>query len=274
MVRAYHELMTPHVDTPGFPPLPQDMPGGDQASASGMPAAAGPAQRPSNTPRRQAERPRARRAGPPERAFYPAPVEHLIAQFAALPGIGRRSAERLALHVLKSDSGSVLALARAIEAVKQQIRPCSICFNLGDTDPCAICADPRRDRSTVLVVESPGDLIALEATGAWRGLYHVLMGHLSPMDGIGPEQLTVRELIRRVREPARNAGGTPVREVVLGLNPTLEGDGTGLYLAQQMRGCGVRVSRLARGLPAGGQLEYASKAVLADAIAGRQSMEA
>lgn len=198
---------------------------------------------------------------------YPAVVRELIERFAQLPGIGVRSAERLAFHILKSDEQSALALARAITAVKQSVRHCRVCYNLSDRDVCSICADPERDRSRVLVVEQPKDLIALEQTGMYNGLYHVLMGRLSALDGVGPEDLTVEPLLGRVRE-----SGGQIEEVVLGLNPTVEGDGTGLYLAQALGALGVRVSRLARGLPSGGSLEYANKAVLADAIMGRQAM--
>lgn len=198
---------------------------------------------------------------------YPAAVRELIERFADLPGIGVRSAERLAFHMLKSDEQSALALARAIEGVKKSVRHCRVCYNLSDRDVCSICADPERDRSRVLVVEQPKDLIALEQTGMYRGLYHVLMGRLSALDGVGPEDLTVEALLPRVRE-----SGGEIEEVVLGLNPTVEGDGTGLYLAQALGELGVKVSRLARGLPSGGSLEYANKAVLADAIMGRQSM--
>lgn len=205
---------------------------------------------------------------------YPAPVTRLIDELAALPGIGRRSAERLALHLLKRDKSVAMALANAIESVKTLVRNCRICSNLSDGEVCGVCADDRRDASVVLVVEQPRDLLALEQTGMYRGVYHVLLGRLSPMDGIGPEDLTVPDLLARVREPARNPRGVAVREVIMGLNPTLEGDGTALYLAEQLKeiGGGVAVSRLARGLPTGSQLEFASRAVLADAISGRQSV--
>jgi recombination protein RecR len=210
---------------------------------------------------------------PTRRHAYPGAVERLIDEFARLPGIGRRTAERLAFHVLKSDAPTALRLARAVQDVKETVRHCSTCFTLTDADPCPICSDTARERWLLLVVEQPKDLIALEQTGMYRGIYHVLMGHISPLEGIGPDDLTVPGLIRRVEQPEMNPGGIPVREVVLGLNPTLEGDGTALYLADQLRSRGIKVSRLARGLPTGGQLEYANKAVLADAIQGRQSME-
>ncbi len=200
-------------------------------------------------------------------------MNDLIGQFARLPGVGRRSAERLAFHILKSAPDDALALARAIAAVKKTVRHCSICFNLTDADPCPICADARRDRGVILVVEQPKDLIALEQTGLHRGVYHVLMGHVSPLDNIGPEDLTIADLLRRLDDPAKNSGGERVREVVLGLNPTLEGDGTAMLIAEEVRRRSVACSRLARGLPSGSQLEYVNKAVLADAIQGRRPME-
>ncbi len=203
---------------------------------------------------------------------YPAAVDRLIEEFARLPGIGRRSAERLAFFILKSRKPDALRLAQAIADVKEQVGRCSVCHHLAEQDPCSLCADDRRDRAIVLVVEQPKDLIALEQTGMFGGVYHVLMGSLNPLDGIGPTDLTVTELLTRIERPEKNAGGVPIKEVILGLNPTLEGDGTALYLADEIKARGVRVSRLARGLPSGSQLEYASKAVLADAISGRQSM--
>jgi len=204
---------------------------------------------------------------------YPKAVDRLIEEFAALPGIGRRGAERLAFHVLKTDAATALGLARAITEVKERVRHCDVCWNLSDADTCAICAADGRDRTLVLVVEQPKDLIALEQTGMYKGLYHVLMGRLSPLDGIGPDEITMQSLLDRLDSPAKNPGGVRVAELILGLNPTIEGDGTGMTIAEHARVRGVRVSRLARGLPSGSQLEYANKAVLADAIAGRRSME-
>ncbi|MCG3121967.1 MAG: Recombination protein RecR [Phycisphaerales bacterium] len=201
-------------------------------------------------------------------------------EFANLPGVGRRSAERLAFHILKSPPQAALALSRAIADVKEKVRHCSVCWNLtdraadaGGAARCEICNDPQRDRGTMLVVEQPKDLIALEQTGMYKGLYHVLMGRISPLDGIGPEELTVSGLLGRLDHPDLNPGGTPVVELILGLNPTLEGDGTSLYLMQEAsRRPGIRVTRLARGLPTGSQLEFANKAVLADAIQCRQEV--
>lgn len=155
------------------------------------------------------------------------------------------------------------------------MRHCSICYNLTDRDPCPICADPRRDASVVLVVEQPKDLISLEQTGMFRGVYHVLMGRLEPLTGVGPDDITLDHLIGRIEHAKANARGEAVSEVILGLNPDLEGDGTALYIADVLKKqhATVRVSRLARGLPTGSQLDYASKAVLSDAIQGRQAME-
>jgi recombination protein RecR len=199
-------------------------------------------------------------------------VVRLIEEFGRLPGIGRRSAERLAFFVLKSAEPDAMRLAQAITDVKRRIRHCSTCWNLTDADPCPICANPARDASTVLVVEQPKDLISLEQTGMYRGVYHVLMGRLDPLEGVGADSLTLRDLVRRAQRPESNARGVAVREVILGMNPDMEGESTGLQVAAEMGRLGIRVTRLARGLPAGGQIEFASKAVLADAIACRQEL--
>jgi recombination protein RecR len=201
---------------------------------------------------------------------YPLSVSALVDALAGLPGIGRRTAERLAFWVLKADSAEALALADAIRAVKRDVRHCSVCWNLTDSDPCRICLDPARDASTVLVVEQPKDLISLEQTGMHRGTYHVLMGRLDPLDGVGPEALTLDDLVARVRDPARNARQVQVREVIMGLNPDMEGDSTALLVAQRLADAGIAVTRLARGLPSGSQIEFANRAALADAIALRQ----
>jgi len=204
---------------------------------------------------------------------YPESVERLIREFARLPGIGRRSAERLAFHVLKSVKEEALGLARAIEDVKKHVRYCPVCFNFADGERCAICADDDRERSCVLVVEQPKDLIAIEQTGQFHGLYHVLLGRLAPLEGLGPESITASRLLDRVRDPAKNAGGVRITEVVLGLSPTLEGDGTALYLAEGLGELGVTVTRLARGLPSGREIEFAGTPVLAEAIRGRRPFE-
>jgi recombination protein RecR len=207
-----------------------------------------------------------------QRNTNPEPIERLIEEFAKLPGIGRRSAERMAFHILKSRPEEAASLSQAIENVKRDVNYCSICYNLTDVNPCRICANPQRDASLVLVVEQPKDLISLEQTGMFRGVYHVLTGRLDPLSGVEPGHLTITQLLDRVDHPEQNSRGTRIGEVILGTNPNLEGDSTALYLSDQLIRRGVKVTQLARGLPTGSQLEYASKAVLADAIAGRQSL--
>lgn len=208
-----------------------------------------------------------------EESGYSESMNRLIDRLGRLPGIGRRTAERLAFHLLKAERDEALALAQAISDVKNNVRHCSSCFNLTETDPCPICADPRRDPRKILVVEQPRDVISLEQTRAYDGVYHVLLGRISPLEGVGPSDLTIDGLIERVTQAAE-AGDT--REVILGTNPNLEGDGTALYIAERLGklpGAAVNVTRLARGLPAGTQLEYANKAVLSDAIMSRQSVQ-
>ncbi len=205
-----------------------------------------------------------------DRGPYPDSVNRLIQAFAVLPGIGRRTAERLAFWVLKSSSEDALALAEAIAAVKRTVRHCPICWNPADHSPCHICVDTRRDASIVMVVEQPKDLINLEQTGMFRGVYHVLMGRLDPLDGVGPESITAGDLLARTTDPARNACGIEIREVVLALNPDLEGDSTGLYIAELLAKTSIKVTRLARGLPSGSQIEFANRAALSDAISLRQ----
>lgn len=204
---------------------------------------------------------------------YPESVNTLIEEFSRMPGIGRRSAERLAFHVLKSSREEAMGLSDAIRRVKENVRHCSVCWNLADDDPCPICRDERRDASVLLVVEQPRDLISLEQTGMHGGVYHVLLGRLDPLDGVGPEGLTVEDLLARLRDPERNARGVPVAELVLGLNPDMEGDTTALHVAEEARRMGIRTTRLARGLPSGSQIEYASRAVLADAITERRPLD-
>ncbi len=192
-------------------------------------------------------------------------VDRLIDAFGRLPGLGAKSAERLAYHLLKAPAEEALALAEAIRAVKESIRYCEVCFHLTESDQplCAICRDPRRDPGLVCVVEQTRDLLALEKSGSYAGTYHVLLGRLAPAQGVGPEQLTVAALERRVR-----AGG--IRELIMATNPTLEGDGTALLVANVLADSGVAITRLARGLASGSVLEFANKEMLADAINGRQ----
>ncbi len=192
-------------------------------------------------------------------------LARLQAELQKLPGIGPRSAERITFHLLKLPPDQALLLADAIRDVKKNVHPCSICYNLTEEDPCPICTDPHRDRSQIVVVEQPKDVLSLETTGAVRGVYHVLMGHLAPLDGVEPGDLTIDALVERVRKGN-------VKEVVLATNPTLEGDGTAMYIRSLLAGLNVTLSRLARGLPTGSQMEYATKAMLADAIEGRRPL--
>ena len=191
-------------------------------------------------------------------------IPRLAHELGKLPGIGPKSAERLTHHLLAAPRGEVLALADALRAVKEQIRPCSQCCHPTEAGVCAICADPLRDPSTICVVETPRDLTSLERSGSYRGLYHVLHGRLSPLDGVGPEHLTIDRFLARVR-----AGG--VREVIMATNPTTEGDGTSLYLSTLLGPLGVKVTRLARGLPTGSLLEFSNNQMLADALEGRRA---
>lgn len=194
---------------------------------------------------------------------YPDTIERLIERLSRLPGIGARTAERMAFYILKSSQDEAFALAESIRDVKTRLRPCRQCFNIAESELCDICADPRRDASVVAVVEQPKDLLALEATGVYRGLYHVLMGHVAPLEGIEPEDLTIEALVERIR-----AGG--VKEVLLATNPNVAGDGTALHICSLLEPLGVKITRLARGLPTGGQIEYAGKSILADAINDRR----
>jgi recombination protein RecR len=191
------------------------------------------------------------------------PLARLIEALTGLPGIGPKTAERLAFHLLMVTPEEAMRLAYAIRDVKEKVRRCAVCFNVGPTDPCAICRDPKRDRATLCVVELPNDLWAIERTAQYRGLYHVLLGRLAPLDGIGPDRLTVQKLLDRCR-------GGEVREVILATNPTAEGDATAVYLQRQIQPLGVRLTRLARGLPSGSTLEYANRAVVTDALQGRR----
>jgi recombination protein RecR len=191
-------------------------------------------------------------------------IDRLVKEFGRLPGIGPKTAERLTHYLLGADKSEALALAEALRGIVEQIHACRQCFNLTEGDLCSICSDPRRDVSLICVVEQPRDLAALERAGSYKGLYHVLQGRLAPLENIGPEQLTVDSLLRRVR-----AGG--VQEVILATNPTTEGDGTALYISSLLAETSVRVTRLARGLPSGSVLEFANSQMLVDALEGRRS---
>lgn len=195
-------------------------------------------------------------------AFGPK-VGRLVEQFGRLPGIGRKSAERLANHILSCRDSEALALADAIREVKKSIRRCDVCYNLTEDSLCPICRDSRRDRTVVCVVEQPKDVALLEAASAYSGTYHVLGGHIAPLDGVGPDDLTIGLLSQRVRREA-------VRELIMATNPTLEGDGTALFISNLLEGQNVRITRLARGIATGSVLEFANKEMLADAMRGRQ----
>ncbi len=196
----------------------------------------------------------------------PASVTRVIEEFSRLPGIGPKTASRLAYFLLRAPEEQSRALAEALSALKAQTRLCSICYNVTEEDPCPVCSDESRDKTLVCVVEDPMDVLAIERTEGFRGRYHVLHGAISPVEGIGPEHLKIRELVVRLdREP--------IREIIIATNPGLEGDATAMYLYRQLRDTNVRATRLARGLPVGGDLEYADSMTLARALEGRREME-
>ena len=192
-------------------------------------------------------------------------VTQLVDQLARLPGIGKKSAERLAYHLLRVPKADALALADSIRSVKENVRYCDDCFNLAEGPKCAICLDPKRDRRLLCIVEQPRDLMALEQAASYPGLYHVLLGRIAPLEGVGPDQLTLERLADRVR-----AGG--FQEIILATNPTVEGDGTALYITHMLAETKVPFTRLARGITPGSVLEFANKEILADALAGRQKV--
>ena len=203
------------------------------------------------------------RRSPESHPFGPA-VANLVDQFSNLPGVGNRTAERLAHHILACHETEALALADAIREVKTSIRACDECFNLTETDICRICSSRQRNKLVICIVEQPRDVIALEASGMYEGVYHVLRGRISPLEGIGPEDLTIDALVRRV---LRNG----VQELIMATNPTLEGDGTALFISNLLAADPVVITRLARGIASGSVLEFANKEMLADAMRGRQS---
>jgi recombination protein RecR len=198
-------------------------------------------------------------------AYYPEPVARLIDALQKLPGVGPKTAQRLTFFLLKRPVDEVAGLAEALTQLKARIVHCSACFNVTEENPCRICRDPGRDARALCVVEEPNDLLALERTGEFRGRYHVLLGALSPLDGIGPEDLRVRELLARL-ETER------VEEVILATNPSVEGEATAIYLAKLLKPLGARITRIARGLPVGGDLEYADEVTLSKALEGRKEM--
>jgi len=195
--------------------------------------------------------------------FYTAEsIEQLAEQFAQLPGIGRKTAHRLALYILKMSRDEVVTMAKALVNVKDKVRYCTICSNITETDPCAICSNAKRERSFICVVEEPHDVLAIEKTNEFKGLYHVLGGALSPLDGIGPEELKIKELLQRI-------SSSTIEEIILALNPNVEGETTTLYLSRLLKPLGIKITRIARGLPVGSDLEFADEATLSRAFEGR-----
>ena len=197
---------------------------------------------------------------------YTESLNKLIEELSRLPGIGTRTAERLAFHILKADKPEAMALAEAISTVKTGITKCKVCYNLAEADLCSICADAKRDKTIICVVEQFKDVIALEKTGLCKWVYHVLGGHIAPLEGTEPEDLSIDSLIERL-------GDGTVKEVVMATNPNIEGDGTALYISSLIRPMGIKITRLARGLPGGSQIEYATGSILTDAILGRTELE-
>jgi recombination protein RecR len=197
---------------------------------------------------------------------YTESLNRLIEEFGKLPGVGPKTAERLAFYILKAAPDDAMALAKAIGDVKTKIKQCEVCYNLSEDKVCKICSDARRDKDIICIVEQPKDVVALEKTGACKWVYHVLGGHIAPLEGLEPSDLNIEQLVRRVR-----SGG--VKEVIMATNPNMAGDGTALYVSSLLKDTGVKITRLARGLPTGGTIEYASGKILTDAIRGRQKMQ-
>lgn len=196
--------------------------------------------------------------------YYAKPLAKLIGELSKLPGIGARTAQRLAFHLLEADFLEAKALADAIIEAKQKITYCSICSNLTETDPCHFCDDPSRDKTTICVVESPRDVIAMEKTGEFKGLYHILHGAISPMDGIGPDDIRIKELLTRINDQ--------ISEVIIATDPNVEGEATAMYISRLLKPLGVKCTRLAAGLPVGGDLEYTDEVTLSKALEGRKEI--
>jgi recombination protein RecR len=204
--------------------------------------------------------------------LYAGPVQELIDALARLPGIGPKSAQRVAFHLLKATPDEARRLAQAIVEAKDKVRFCSICFNVSDQETCEYCRDSRRDRSIVCVVQEAPDIVAIERTREYRGLYHVLQGAISPIEGIGPDDLRVAELLERLKSGGE--GATEIAEVIVATNPNVEGDATAMYLARLLAPLGIKVTRLASGMPVGGDLEYADEVTLGRALEGRRRLDA
>lgn len=198
--------------------------------------------------------------------YYAKPLGKLIGELSKLPGIGGKTAQRLAFHILSLPENEAEALAEAIIEAKHSMKYCSVCGNLTDTDPCSICSDPSRDKNTICVVESPKDVFAMERIREYKGQYHVLHGAISPMDGIGPDDINLKQLIIRLQENA------DINEVILATNPNIEGEATAMYIARILKPSGIKVSRIAHGIPVGGDLEYADEVTLLKAVEGRREL--
>ena len=197
--------------------------------------------------------------------YFVPPLEILVEQFAKLPGIGRKTATRLAFHVLNSSNEEAQAFAKAIVNAKEQVKLCKICQNITDAETCALCESPKRDNSVICVTESPKDVISIEKTNEYHGLYHVLHGAISPMDNIGPNDIKIPELLERLKDDT-------VKEVIMATNPTIEGEATAMYIAKLIKPFGIKVTRIAHGIPVGGDLEYADEITLTRAMEGRREM--
>lgn len=197
--------------------------------------------------------------------YFPIPVAKLIEEFSKLPGIGKKTAQRLAFHVLDMNNEDATNLAKSIVYAKKNIKYCSICSNLTDKDPCIICSSQRRKRDVICVIEDPRDLVAMERTKEFNGLYHVLHGSISPMEGVGPEDIKIKELLHRIQKE-------PVEEVILATNSTIEGEATAMYISKLLKPMGIKVTRIAYGLPVGGDLEYADEVTLSKALEGRREI--
>ena len=197
--------------------------------------------------------------------YFVPPLEILVEQFAKLPGIGRKTATRLAFHVLNSSKEEAQAFAKAIVNAKEQVKLCKICQNITDAETCALCESPKRDNSVICVTESPKDVISIEKTNEYHGLYHVLHGAISPMDNIGPNDIKIPELLERLKDDT-------VKEVIMATNPTIEGEATAMYIAKLIKPFGIKVTRIAHGIPVGGDLEYADEITLTRAMEGRREM--
>jgi len=198
------------------------------------------------------------------------PIRRLVQELARLPGIGEKTATRLAFHLIRSNRQQIKDLAQALLDTTDKIRLCSICMNMTEGDPCAMCTDPRREAETICVVATPSDLIAIDRGGHFRGRYHVLHGLLSPLEGIGPDDIRLAELVRRLGSDPANGGA--VREVIIATSPSVDGEATAMYIARTIKPLGIQVSRIATGLPVGGELEYSDQATIARALAGRATM--